>query len=328
MQRISPLISQAILLVLLTGCNDQSTDPEPNVIYRQHMRDLVQSISDYAQGFDPNFILIPQNGHELLTDSGDYTGTPVADYINAIDGVGREDLFYGYVQNNTATPESEINYMIAFMNIAEENGVEVLVTDYCSTPSLVDDSYAKNAAHDFISFAADHRELDDIPAYPSSPYNENVNNAQNLTEASNFLYLLDPGSYTSKVDFLNAIRETNYDVLILDLFYSGTESLTLEDVNSLKIKANGSLRLVIAYMSIGEAEDYRYYWQADWDTNPPPWLVGENPNWPGNYKVRYWDEAWQDIIYGNNDSYLKKIFDAGFDGTYLDIIDAFEYFEE
>jgi len=33
------------------------------------------------------------------------------------------------------------------------------------------------------------------------------------------------------------------------------------------------------------------------------------------------------IIYGNNNSYLKKILDAGFDGVYLDIIDAFEYFE-
>jgi len=43
--------------------------------------------------------------------------------------------------------------------------------------------------------------------------------------------------------------------------------------------------------------------------------------------VRYWVAAWQDIVYGNDNSYLKKIRDAGFDGVYLDIIDAFEYFE-
>ncbi|HEC89701.1 MAG TPA: hypothetical protein ENI44_03860, partial [Thermoplasmatales archaeon] len=53
----------------------------------------------------------------------------------------------------------------------------------------------------------------------------------------------------------------------------------------------------------------------------------ENPNWPGCYKVKYWYPEWQSIIYGNNDSYLKKILDAGFDGVYLDVIDAFEYFE-
>ena len=53
----------------------------------------------------------------------------------------------------------------------------------------------------------------------------------------------------------------------------------------------------------------------------------ENPDWAGNYKVRYWDPEWQTIISGAPDSYLGKIQAAGFDGVYLDIIDAFEYFE-
>jgi cysteinyl-tRNA synthetase len=85
---------------------------------------------------------------------------------------------------------------------------------------------------------------------------------------------------------------------------------------------------VFCYLSIGEAEDYRYYWQPDWNNNKPDWLGAENPDWAGNYKVKYWHKSWQDIIYGNNHSYLQKILDAGFNGVYLDIIDAFEYFEE
>lgn len=44
--------------------------------------------------------------------------------------------------------------------------------------------------------------------------------------------------------------------------------------------------------------------------------------------VRYWEEDWQSVIYGSDGSYLRKILNAGFDGVYLDIIDAFEYFEE
>ncbi len=80
-------------------------------------------------------------------------------------------------------------------------------------------------------------------------------------------------------------------------------------------------------MSIGEAEDYRYYWNTSWTSNPPDWLAAENPDWPGNFKVQYWHQDWQDIIFGNNNSYSKKIIDAGFDGVYLDIIDAFEFFE-
>ncbi len=116
-------------------------------------------------------------------------------------------------------------------------------------------------------------------------------------------------------------------MVIIDLFCKNT-ALTSEDVSSLKAKANGSKRLVIAYLSIGEAEDYRYYWKEEWNTNPPSWLVEQNPNWPGNYKVKYWDKEWQSIIYGNENSYLEKILDSGFDGAYLDVVDAFQYFEE
>lgn len=32
--------------------------------------------------------------------------------------------------------------------------------------------------------------------------------------------------------------------------------------------------------------------------------VEENPEWRGNYKVRYWDNDWQNIIYGKDNSYL------------------------
>ena len=217
--------------------------------------------------------------------------------------------------------------MTVFMDIAERNGVEVLVTDYCWTLSLMADSYEKNVAKGYISFAADHRELDNIPYYPEKPYNVNTSDITTLAGAKNFLYLLNPGSYDTKEAFLNAVKATDYDLIIIDLFYDGTEMLTPGEVSLLKVKDNGAARLVIAYMSIGEAEDYRYYWQQAWNKTPPSWLAGENPDWHGNFKVRYWDKNWQNIICGNDGSYLKKILDAGFDGVYLDIIDAFEYFE-
>ncbi len=57
-------------------------------------------------------------------------------------------------------------------------------------------------------------------------------------------------------------------------------------------------------------------------------LAEKNPHWKGNYVVKYWDVDWQKIITGNDGLYQKKILDAGFDGAYLDIIDAFEYFEK
>ena len=305
-----------------------------NTQYKQDMRTFVQNISAYARTINTNFIVIPQNGHELVTTDGSTTGAPATAYLSAINGVGREDLFYGNPSDNVATAAATRDNIIQYMNVAKANGVQPLVTDYCSTKSYVDDSYAQNAAKGYTSFAADHRELDDIPAYPTptAPTGVNTGNITTLAGAKNFLYLLNSNvTYTTKDAFLTAMKATNYDAFIIDLFYDddtlGQVALTAADIASLKTKPNGGTRLVIAYMSIGEAEDYRYYWNTAWLTSPPSWLEKENPEWLGNYKVRYWDASWQTIIYGNNTSYLKKILDAGFDGAYLDIIDAFDYFE-
>ncbi len=95
----------------------------------------------------------------------------------------------------------------------------------------------------------------------------------------------------------------------------------------MKAKQNCGSRLVICYMSIGEAENYRFYWQNSWNSSKPQWLEAENPDWAGNYKVRYWYPEWQAIIFGNSNSYLDRILSAGFDGVYLDIVDAFENYE-
>jgi cysteinyl-tRNA synthetase len=301
---------------------------EPSAVdYKQNMRDFVQSLSAYAKTRHPGFLIIPQNGPEIMTNDGTETGVPDSAYLAAIDGAGREDLLYGYDEDNVATPSEERDLMLSFATLAEQHGVQVLVTDYCSTPSNVDDSYSRNAARGFTSFAADSRELDRIPSYPSEPYGVNNLDIVTLADAKNFLYLIAPDNiYGSKAEFISALAATQYDCFIIDAFF-GAEILTSGDIAALKIKPAGGNRLVIAYLSIGEAEDYRFYWQQSWDSDPPSWLSSENPAWPGNYKVRYWDPGWQAIIYGGQDSYLDKILDAGFDGAYLDIIEAFEYFE-
>jgi cysteinyl-tRNA synthetase len=316
-----------LLSVFIFSCAEKTDDENTNRDYRQDMRGFVQAISSYAQNIKSDFIIIPQNGEELLTSNGESDGSLMIAYISAIDGLGREDLFYGYNGDDIATPALMKDRMISFLDIAETNDVEVLVTDYCSTQTYVDSSYAKNAAKNYVSFAANHRDLDNIPPYPVEPYNVHDSTVSSLREAHNFLYLIDPGLYYDKETFLYYMAQTNYDILIIDLFFGEIE-LNAADVMSLKVKANMGLRLVLAYMSIGEAEDYRYYWHTGWGTNPPSWLGDENPEWPGNYAVYYWEKDWQDIIFGNDSSYIKKILDAEFDGVYLDKIDTYEYFED
>ncbi len=318
-------------LLIFFSCALTSDDRD----YRAEMRDFVIDISAWAKTREPGFLIIPQNGQELFTFEGEPEGTLAESYIAAIDGTGREDLYYGWNEDGEATPAEETQWLEEFLDLAEENGVEALVIDYVADGAFTDstdeakadDAISKASARGYISFPAPSRELEVIPAYPNPLTGESTEDITGLAEAANFLYLINPETYASKDEFLAALEATEHDIVLIDAYWNGTEEYTSEQISGLKTKATDGSRLVIAYMSIGEAEDYRSYWDSTWNVNPPSWLAKENPDWPGNYKVRYWDEEWRAIIFGSDESILGYIVDAGFDGVYLDIIDAFEYFE-
>ena len=312
-----------VLVLLLSSCKDDPPQSIPNLDFREEMRKFVQGISAYAKEKKSGFLIVPQNGQEILTTDSQVNGPLASAYLAAIDGVGREDLFYGYTGDDIATPAADRDFLIGFCNIAKTNNKPVLVTDYCFTETKMDDSFTRNSTNGYISFAANQRELNNIPTYPSPLRNLNSNNITVIGQAKNFLYLINSAAYANKQALVEAIKATNYDLVLVDLFFND-ESLTPNDLETLKRKANGGKRLVICYMSIGEAEDYRYYWK-----NLDKGLtLNVNPDWPGNYVVKYWEPAWQQIIFGNDQSYTKRIVDAGFDGVYLDIIEAYESFEK
>jgi cysteinyl-tRNA synthetase len=328
MNSIRTITSLILILVGLAACKKEEKTNPKDLNYRQEMRNFVEGISAYAKAIRPDFAIIPQNGSELVSTNGENTVNPDMDYIQAIDGIGQEDLYYGYNADDQETPSKDKIWIKSFLDLAKDNGqVKIMVTDYCSTHSKMDHSYIENNTNDYISFAASHRGLDNIPNYPNPIYNENSRDVNSIQNAKNFLYLLSPDNeYASKQAFVDAVKSTNYDFIIMDFFYDG-EEFTTSQLDELRKKANGGKRLLICYMSIGEAEDYRYYWQNDWKPGNPSYIEKENPNWPGNFYVRYWDSDWQKIIFGNDSSYLKRIIDSGFDGVYLDIIDAYEQFE-
>ncbi len=321
------LFNFLIFISCSTKDNTSSVVSPTTASYKQRMRDLVIGISRYTKTINPAFVVIPQNGVQLLTTDG-AIGSPLATaYLNAIDAVGQEVLFYGYSKDNQATPITETNRLRAYLDLAQSDQKTIMITDYCSSVANINDSYLQNADLKYISFAANQRLLTDIPPFPSLVCKQNAMSIRRMADAQNFLYLIDPSKFSSKADFITAVRATNYDMLVMDLFFQDGTAFSAAEINQLKNKANGGKRLVISYMSVGEAENYRYYWQTSWNSIMPSWLDAENPNWPGNFKVRYWDPEWQKILFGNASSYSKKILDAGFDGVYLDIIDAFEYYE-
>lgn len=129
---------------------------------------------------------------------------------------------------------------------------------------------------------------------------------------------------------LDALGQTKFDLVIMDYSRDGSDErrFTAAEIEDLK-NSPGGPKQVLSYVSIGEAEDYRWYWQRSWDADrngkpdasAPTWLGSSNPDWLGNYKVRYWDPEWQRIVY----DYLDRVIAAGYDGAYLDLVDAYSY---
>ena len=322
-------MSQINYTALLTGLLAVGTamasekPAAPKRDYRTAMREFVQAISAQAKKADPAFLVVPQGGVGLLTDKG----KPADDYLKAIDGIGQEEVFYGFDnKDNRKTPKKETDNFLKQLAVVKNAGKPVLSIDYASKKELVDDAYAKNAVAGFIPFVADRRGLDSVPKYPEKPVNENAGDVKALKDVKNFLYVIDGGKFGSKEKYLAALK-TNHDLLVIDLF-TGNWAATADDLKQLKVKVNGGRRLVLCYVSIGEAEDYRFYWQKGWKPGNPAFIGPENPQWKRNFAAKYWEPAWQAVFVGGKESYLSKVQAAGFDGIYLDKVDEYEWFEE
>jgi endo-alpha-1,4-polygalactosaminidase (GH114 family) len=167
--------------------------------------------------------------------------------------------------------------------------------------------------------------------------------------------------------WLNALRDSDYDVIYIDSFYNhralpdNQTPLTRAEIESLKYKPDGGRRQVIAYLSVGSAEQNRWYCQDDWawidPTNPntersmkagkivsgvytppegaPAWLaMGYGGNYAEEAVVQWWNPEWRDIIIyggtpyanvatGDNTSSIDRIISQGFDGAYLDNVGVY-----
>ena len=128
-----------------------------------------------------------------------------------------------------------------------------------------------------------------------------------------------------------------YDLIVVDATtgLGDGQPLTAADVARLKRKPDGSRRLVLSYLSIGEAEDYRpdYFAQEYMTEEAPDWLMSENPHWKGNRIIRFCHEGWQKTVLGDETgrslynsiepSPLYRLVELGLDGVALDRVDVY-----
>ena len=150
-----------------------------------------------------------------------------------------------------------------------------------------------------------------------------------LADVANWAYNIQDVDTDRQYDELT---QSNYDMYVLEVVVTekGMRDYDIAglvyDIRQHNIAVRDVDPIILAYVDVGQAEDWRWYWRPSWKVGDPRWIVGADPNdWAGNYPVAYWNPTWQDIvIYGHRGrSHVQETIDAGFDGIYMDWVEAF-----
>lgn len=136
-------------------------------------------------------------------------------------------------------------------------------------------------------------------------------------------------AYQIQDHYLNPqpLADSHYDLLVIDQARSIVDLTGYDDallVSKLKSSRNhvGGNKIVLCYIDIGQAENFRWYWQPGWKVGNPAWIAGKDPDgWAGDFVVKFWDPEWKAIL----KAYLDRIIADGYDGIYMDWLGAFEF---
>jgi cysteinyl-tRNA synthetase len=143
-----------------------------------------------------------------------------------------------------------------------------------------------------------------------------------LDDVTHWLYLID---VNLDADTVEQISESAHDMIVIDFISSEAANIDYPLANVIETwHAADHPKLVLAYIDVGQAESYRTYWQPDWGIGEPEWILSEDPDgWAENFPVAYWYDEWRAIWLAEG-GYLEQIAAAGFDGVYLDWVEAYD----
>lgn len=284
-------------------------------IYRDRMRDLIREVRSNTT---KNRYLITQNGNLLYYRNNELD----KNFFNVTYGTTQESLYYGEgLKLTNPTKKKSNEYLLSILSPIRKAGKPIFAINYGTGSKVREDLLQKSYQTNFIN------EL--LPSFGAEKMYEpiqkfNSNNINSLNDVKNFLVLLNPKEFKDVDDFYNYLKDTDYDLLLIEPSHSG-KYMTKEQITALKRKKNGAKRIVIAYFSIGEAGGYRDFWKPEWknkDTRPD-WIVGENPNWADDYIIKYWSPEWRKIV----KDYQNRLDEIGVDGYMLDTVDTYYNFE-
>lgn len=314
----------------------QAVDPfalAGTVDFREQMRTFIQSISAYGHAFNPRFVVVAMDGLELVAKPDpldDQVQFPARAFMRSIDAVMATDL----TNQTVTTPDGKFDPLLqakvdrrnADIAIAKSQGLTLMSLEFATEPTAIDKLYRDAQAANMVPFVAQSPAMGTVPAHPASAFSANPKSINSLADAENFLFISNTTAYGQVQDLLNDLRNTNHDVVVVDVFHDG-KPLTRQDVDVLKYKKLGAKRLVLAQIDIAHAASFNYYWKPGWGPGNPEYISNPVRNDPDRHRVLYWDAAWQGVISGDFNSYVYGVIDLGFDGVVLKGTDAWRFYE-
>ena len=92
----------------------------------------------------PDFLIFPQNAPELASQT--------ISYLDIIDGIGQEDIYFGYEANGKATDPSLTLELEHHLDVIRDAGKLVLTIDYATEPAQVQLVYYRARAKGYVPF--------------------------------------------------------------------------------------------------------------------------------------------------------------------------------
>ena len=305
-----------LLLTLLSCIREPKPDRAKSLPVAEtasRMQELVVSLSKYAKKRSHGFLIVPQNASKLLYIGGDPYASRHPEYANSIDALGIEGLFY----SGAYEPDS---LRIAILDTFSKQK-KVFVADYVKDNSDVPKNRAMIKKHGFIPFVRSRENFD----YVKIPKHSGTGLPPGgIGGVSDYLYLINGSQYPDKEHFIQAVSQSRYQMAIIDLFFH-EEAFTRSEVERMKRMPSGGNRIVLGYVNIGAAENWRYYWNPSWKIGFPEFLARPYHGYKDEAWVHFWDPEWKKILFGNPGGYLDRLIDSGFDGAYLDNVEAYLY---
>lgn len=318
--------------------------PPPKHIknYADLMRQNLIMLVDYARAQKPDFQVIVHESPELLSNgSWEYNldgynevrtkgklaqdpyflNTEIFKSLNLEPPAGSlaqiyHDKINGLALNNLfCSPQNEERF-------AHSSHFKIISLDYCLSADDFNQAIRQAVANQALIYGFTNLEtaFTDIKNQPI--VNESAENITKVLPAQNILIVDDDSTYESKESFINDLRDTGFDIIIIPSQFHREIAYSLDEINSLKFKKNGVQRIVLAAFNVTEANPHEYYWKKSWQQGNPTWLIAPSTTTKNALIAAYWQPEWQHVI----SRHMKDIVKSDFDGVFFTGIENYQYF--